>query len=426
MSVGEVLSGTPVFDPRRSVVTSSNGSLCQATAEHFAVHVSVTVPAIEALAPIWSNWSRNLDTDFEYYRHNLQSDPTILHPYVITASYDGVPQAMLIGRVREGRVSTVVSSLNVHGPRAKVLEVLPGGRIGTRSAAIDKLLASQLRETLQSTDIDLLCLRRLPLESDLFRSLQQIPGFLGRARVPNVFRYSVVPLNPRSGQRAQALSGKNSREIRRKTRIVQRAFPGARFQCFSDLQDLEGALRDVMSIDATTWQRYVGGCELDRPQTLEKLQFCAQKGLLRIYLMYVDNLPVAFLIGQQYRKTFYCQHAGYRPDFARYSVGSLLTAWALELLATAGFEMVDLGEGGQEHNRRLGCKSCPEGTVHVYAPKLRGLCVGVFFAGTLAVRGVGRLARATLRLNRLNRVWRQFLIFRLRPEHYFEQAGKGL
>jgi CelD/BcsL family acetyltransferase involved in cellulose biosynthesis len=233
-----------------------------------------------------------------------------------------------------------------------------------------------------------------------------------KERVPHVFGYSVVPLTAPRGKRVRALSGKNRREVRRKIRILQRAFPGrARFQCFSGLSELEAGLRDAVAVDVTTWQRHIYG-SLYTPDARENLVFCAQRGWLRIYVMYLEDTPVAFLIGQQYRQTFYCQHAGYRPDFARYSVGSLLTAWALESLATAGIEHVDLGEGGQEHNRRLGCDFRQAGTVHLYSPTLRGLCVSAFFAATQLVRACGRSVREGLRLNRASGTWLRCLLAR--------------
>jgi len=193
--------------------------------------------------------------------------------------------------------------------------------------------------------------------------------------------------------------------------MLERAFPGrARFQCFTDPGELDAALRDATAVDVTTWQHYLG-CGLPAtPQTREKLVFCARRGWLRIYVMYIEDSPVAFLVGQHYRQTFYCQYAGYRPDFARYSVGSLLTTWALESLAAVGIEQVDLGKGGQEHNRRLGCELRRDGTVHLYSSTLRGLCANLFFAATQAVRAGGRYTREGLRLNWPGRIWKAFLI----------------
>jgi CelD/BcsL family acetyltransferase involved in cellulose biosynthesis len=124
--------------------------------------------------------------------------------------------------------------------------------------------------------------------------------------------------------------------------------------------------------------------------------------------MYVEESPVAFLVGQHHQQTFYCQHAGYRSDLARFSVGSLLTAWAMESLSAAGVEQMDLGEGGQEHNRRLGCLVYEEGTVHLYSPTLRGLRLSIFFGVAQAVRARGRQAREGLRLDWPGRIRRLF------------------
>jgi len=219
----------------------------------------------------------------------------------------------------------------------------------------------------------------------------------------------VVPLTAPPGKRARAFAGKNRREARRKTRLLERAFPGrSRFQCFSDPGELKAGLRDAIAVDLRSWQHQMYG-PLNTPHTHKNLEFCALRGWLRIYVMYIEDFPVAFLIGQHYQQTFYCQNAGYRPEFARYSVGSLLTAWALESLAAAGVANVDLGEGGEEHNRRLGCELRQAGTVHLYSSTLRGLCANVFFAATDALRTGGRKVRESLQLNRLGRIWKNFL-----------------
>ena len=379
---------------------------------NFSLQVADSLEAVEGLRYIWNQWSHNLDTDLDYYLHNLKNDPTILRPHVITIRQDGIPLAMVVGQVRKQRISTVVSFVNVSGPKVTMLEVVNGGRLGKQSAAINRLLASHLCGATRSEDVDLLCFRRLPLQSELFRMLQQCPGLM-KERVPHVFHYSVVPLTASPDEHPRAFSGRNKREIRRKTRILWRTFPSkARFQCFSQPEELESGLRDAASVDVTTWQHHMGCGLLDARRSHNNLAFCAGQGWLRIYVMYVDQSPVAFLIGQHYNRTFYCQHAGYHPDFSRFSVGSLLTAWVLETLATEGIEQVDLGEGRQEHNRRLGCRVHEEGTVHVYSPTLRGLYVNVLFATTQTIRAVGRRGIKTLRLDKASKAWSQLLISR--------------
>ena len=409
MNITEAFSDVSLVLPKHSAGESSKACPSDEASEQLSTQIADSLAAVEALRPIWMQWTQNLNTDLDYYLDILNSDSTILHPYVITVYQRGIPQAMLVGRIRKCRVSTVVSSVHIRGPKAKVLEVIAGGRMGRRSVAIDKLLALRLRNALREGGVDLLCFQRLPLQSELFREIQAVPGLLMKHRVPHTFCYSVVPLTAPQGKRPRALAGKNRREVRRKTRILQRAFPDkVRFQCFSDPAELETGLRDAAAVRLTTWQRHLDGCTPGTVYDSQKLAFCANRGWLRIFVMYVEESPVAFLVGQHHQQTFYCQHAGYRSDLARFSVGSLLTAWAMESLSAAGVEQMDLGEGGQEHNRRLGCLVYEEGTVHLYSPTLRGLRLSIFFGVAQAVRARGRQAREGLRLDWPGRIRRLF------------------
>ncbi len=385
----------------------------EVAAGRYSLQVATTLDAIEALRPTWRKWAHSLDTDIDYFLHNLTHDSGSLRPYVITAFNDGIAQAMLVGQVRKRRVSSVVSFVNIPGPRARVLEIKKGGRIGRPSPVIDKLLALELLKATGSGAVDSVCFERLPLHSELFRQIQQLPSFLVKERVPHVFCYSVLSLTAPERKRPRVFSGKTRREIRRKTRILERAFPDqVQLKCFSDASELDAGLCDAMRVAVTTWQYYLGLGLTDTAQTRETFRFLAKQGWLRIYVLYIKETPCAFLVGQLYNNTFYCQYAGYHPNFTRFSVGSLLTARAFEDLASAGVHRVDLGEGGQEHNRRLGCQMSEEGTVHVYSPTLRGLWLNLFFGTTQAVRKGGRRTRAAFQLGQLPKTWRQYLLSR--------------
>jgi len=376
-----------------------------------SVRVATTFQGVEDLRPVWKGWPHGLDTDIDYYMHNLRSDSTILGPHVITIWEDGIAQAMLIGQVRRQRISTNVSFIHLWGPIARVLEIVSGARIGRQSSAIDKLLALELLKVTNDGDVDLVCFQRLPLHSELFYEVQQLPGLFGRKRVPHLSNYSVLSLTAPGGKHP-AFGGKSRREVRRKARILQRTFPSkVRLECYSHPSELDVGIRDVMPVAAKTWQYRLGCCSLsDTAQTRDSLKFFAKRGWLRIYVLYLDNFPCAFLIGQLYHQSFYCQHAGYDPDFARFSVGSLLTAWALEELAAAGVEQVDLGEGRQEHHRRLGCQMRQEGTVHLYSRTWGGIWLNMLFAATMFVRAGAHHTLSGLRLNGVGKNWRPSLM----------------
>ena len=424
MSASEAFSGgtLPFADPLTEIVSNSGRFADERpAASKVSVSVALNLQAVEKLRWIWKGWSRNPQTDFDYYLHRLKTDSTILGPCVLTAYEDGLPKALLIGQIRKRKLFATVSFMKIRGPEARVLEIENGGLIGEESDAIDRVLAMHLLRTAKSTGVDLVLFSRLPLQSELCRELQQPRGLLVKGRVPDVFRYSVLPLNTNTEQRAPVFSGKHLRETRRKRRVLQHSFAGeVKFKCFSHPSELDLGIQEAKAVSFKTWQYYLGQVSLDDSQTENNLRFCASQGWLRIYVMYLSDAPCAFLIGQLYRETFYCHHAGYDPNFAPFSVGSLLTAWAFEELAASGVREVDLGEGRQEHNRRLGCRVHEEGTLHVYLPTLRGIRLNIFFTLTQTVRTAGRKTVTELRLNRLRKSWAEFLISRWRARNRTE------
>jgi GNAT acetyltransferase-like protein len=397
--------------PKR--VSADASSLQETGHETLSVRVSSTWQAVEALRSVWQPWTTGLYTDIDYYLQNLKSDRTIIRPHVVSVWKGDTPLAILAGQVRRRKASAMVSMIRIEGPRVRVLEIVTKGRLGPPSSYVDGLLVLQLSKALREDNVDLLCFHRLPLESQLFQKIWNLPGLQVWKRVPHVFSYSVLPLTAPAGKRPAVFSGKIMREARRKALNLQRAFPGkVRLRCFSQGQELNEGLREAQKVNVAAWQHYLGSGFIDTLHTLEGYRFFEKKGWLRIYILYVAERPCAFLLGQLYRTTFHCQHAGYHADFAKFSAGSVLTAWAFENLAATGAQQVDLGEGGQEHNRRLGCEKFDEGTVHVYSPTLRGLGLNLFFAATQIVRSSGRKTRSSLQLERANRAWHKFVLSR--------------
>ena len=374
----------------------------------YSVQVATTLDALEALRPVWTKWAVSLEADFNYFLYAVTHDSAVLRPCVIAVYEGSVARAMLVGYVRTRRAFAVVSFLNIPGPHERVLVIKKGARLGQPSIVIDGLLAAELLRIVRSGGVDSLSFERMSLQSDLFLQIQQLRGFLVKKRVLHVFPYSVLKL-------AVPQPGKASREVRRKTHNLNRAFPGqVQLKCFTLPDELNTGLRDAMRVAVTTWQHYLYDGVGSTAQTADAFRFFAQQGWLRVYVLYINQSPCAYLIGQLYNNTFYCQRPGYDPQFSRFSVGSLLTALAFENLAVIGVQSVDLGEGGQEHNRRIGCEKSGEGTLHICSPTLRGLRLSVFLGALRTVQKCGRRTRLTLHLDWLSRSWRQFLLSKWR------------
>jgi hypothetical protein len=141
----------------------------------------------------------------------------------------------------------VVSFVNISGPDQRVLEISKGGGMGLPSAAADRLLALQLLEAMKHGASDSICFQRLPPQSERFQEIQRLPGFLVREHVPDIICYSVLSLTDSGSTPRRLFSGKTVREMSRKTRIMERAFPvQVSMKYFSQQSELDEGVRDAL------------------------------------------------------------------------------------------------------------------------------------------------------------------------------------
>jgi Acetyltransferase (GNAT) domain len=395
----QTLSGNP---SDRSALDSG------ASESSLSAYVLTTVKAVEEFRPSWGDCIHSVETDIDYYLHKVKSDPAILHPYVIVVTDGGAVRAMLVGTAKRVRVSTVTAFISIPGPKATVLEILREGHVGRQSPEIDRLLALQLCTALKRGEIDFLTFERMSWDSGLRRELQESLGLRLKKRL-TYSHDSGLQLPTRGG--TVGFSQKLKRELRRKGRILNSKFQKVNFKCLSEPIELVAGLRDAAAIATKTWKHSFGWGLVSSEQAQEDFNFFIARGLLRIYMLCLDELPAAFVIGPLYNRAFYYQYVGYQPEFEQFAVGWLLNEWLLKHLIDSGAEWVDFGgRGNLECNRRLGCKESSDADIHIYAPTIHGLCVNTFFSTTQVVQEFCREALLRLRLNRTRKAWMKFVM----------------
>src|SRR5258707_5321009 len=110
--------------PHSEVYLDSDSEWCpllsEAGAGKYSVTIVTDVQAIAALWPYWRVWAHSLDSDIDYYLHQMKQNSRTLEPYVIAVCSAGIPVAVLIGQIRKRRASSVVSFVTIPGPMERV------------------------------------------------------------------------------------------------------------------------------------------------------------------------------------------------------------------------------------------------------------------------------------------------------------------
>ena len=134
-------------------------------------------------------------------------------------------------------------------------------------------------------------------------------------------------------------------EWRRKQRKLEHA-GSVVFRTVSDPAELEAALADVLLVEQGSWKE---GARTSLTAEAGSVEFygqiarrCAERGWLRLHLLYLDGRPLAYLLGVRFRDELYALKTSYRGDDAALSPGLLTVLHAVHHALDEGCRRVDL------------------------------------------------------------------------------------
>jgi CelD/BcsL family acetyltransferase involved in cellulose biosynthesis len=118
-----------------------------------------------------------------------------------------------------------------------------------------------------------------------------------------------------------------------------------------------------------------------------------QRGWLRLFLLHLDERPVAALYGLRHGRTFYFYQSGFDPAYARQSVGLVAMGLTIRQALEEGAAEFDLLHGDEKYKSLWTRQHREIGRLEVYPPRVRGAIQkrAIEFG-----RGARRLARRAM------------------------------
>ena len=83
----------------------------------------------------------------------------------------------------------------------------------------------------------------------------------------------------------------------------------------------------------------------------------SNKGMLFLYALLANGVPVAIVYGFKYKLTFWCVSVGREISFDRYGVGSILILHVLKKFIEEGFTEFSFGRGDEAYKYRWNAQS---------------------------------------------------------------------
>jgi hypothetical protein len=344
----------------------------------------------------WREWVQEPVADPDLFRILHPWDASAVTPYVVALYDQGCPQAILIGRNQRARFDIRVGPSRIQ-PTARIINFVYGGALGNLSTNHCRRLILEVLRSLREGEADVASFTGIQTQSALYKQLLECPGLLSRDHVPVVVNRwgTVVPANPEDIYRR--FSSHRRLEVRRKMRKFAASFTGTlELKCFRDPTDLPYAVRDVEEVAKKSFQRTLANGFIDSDSSRQWLLALATERMLRCFILYAHNTPIAFWIGCLYKGIFHGNYMAHDPEYNRHSPGVFLMMEVLEGFCTQRnadvVSYIDFGVGDFPYKTWMCDDKFEQADLHIFASTFKGLCLNAVRTPLVAL---DRAARKT-------------------------------
>ena len=196
--------------------------------------------------------------------------------------------------------------------------------------------------------------------------------------MPETFDAYLGQMSKRSRKSVQYSRRKLYRELDDDVKVV----------CYESVAAVDNFLDNAVEISRKTYQWRLLKLGLrDRLALVRNLTLAAERGWLRCYILYCRSAPVAFMIGYQCHGCYSYIDVGYDPDWASWSVGSVLQYEVLADLYRRPDtpRLFDFSTGYGDHKARFGNFSRKEVNVLLLPNTVRNRVIVGAYRFTMAV-----------------------------------------
>ena len=366
---------------------------------------------VEALRDVWSRWRGHRDADIDVFRTVLRHASDAAEPFIFVVERDGRPDAILIGNRSTRTLRRKIAYVTMRVPRVRVLSFQYSGLLGNNSEENSELLIRGVLASLRNKQIDVAILGYIRHDSPLSVFARQVPPAIMRGdRFADVQTHCLMNLPGSVDAVFSGLSGDHRKKLRAEAKKFEAEFPGKlAIRRFDGPDQVSELMRDAERAAATTYQRALGVGFSNNDVIRDLLTLEAEKGWLRGYILYIDDRPCAFWIGNVYNSVFLSDFLGHDPAYAKYSPGNYLLTHVIKELCADGIAAVDFGVGEALYKQRFGRTTWQENEIFLYALTLKGMQAKALHMGAGYVSIVGKRLLGADLTARLKRLWRNHL-----------------
>jgi hypothetical protein len=386
-------------------------------AASYAVEVVRDICGLESIRPVWEQMQKDseypiVNGDIDRYISVIRGLDGQASPYVLIIQTEGRPRVILVGRKEKHRLKLKFGYKGLFEVMLPALVVEYGGVLGEMTEELCVFILRDLKKKLKEKEFEAVLFNHLRTDSLLHKLSRSEPSVWCRTHFPKkeLHRVMVVPENIDNFYAAHSATHRS--HLKRLLRKIDSTFPGkVRMVTYTGSEELEKGIAAAERVSRLTYQHELGAGFEDNELVRGLMAIAADRGWLRLSVLYVVDQPCCYQIGFVYNKAYFLNYLGFDPEFRHYSVGIVLFLKYLEqLCADSSVGLIDFGFGDAEYKRRFGSDCWEEANIYIFAPCFRSVFINVVQTIVMMVSiAAEKVLKRTGLLRMVKRWWRDEL-----------------
>lgn len=267
-----------------------------------------------------------------------------------------------LGERRIGPVTIRIGkgAANSHTPRYDVIGNLHDTKV--------------LAQMMSDLHVDMLEFPYVSLNSRLMQALRRLPASVSY-RLEPCESAPYVDCNARWDDYWQSRGKSRTEWGRRERRLMEDQ--KARFSCLTEWSEVEPLFAGILDIEASGWKGRQGSAIGQDQATLSfytrSARGWAERGMLRLFILFLEDLPIAFELDVEFNGVLNCVKHGYLEDYAKLGPGQVLRTQVLRwAFANPKVDLFDMFGPATESKLKWATASEQLHTLRVFRRSPRG------------------------------------------------------
>lgn len=362
----------------------------------------------------WEMYQNHPDNMYDYYGIILRNRKDIESPFVLVVNHENIPITIVIGRIEKRNINIKLGYKKLYGFKIKALVLFYKGIIGNNTDEVLNIIYDKLLSILRKKIVGAIYIDNISIHSHLFNLLNRKTPLSMRDFSVRFAMHWNAHLKGSYVDYLKRFSSKHRYSQNRIKKLLQKDFKGdVIYKTHNDISDLSIVIEDVESIVQDTYHRKMNVGFENNKEYNELIKYYMNNNILFLYIIYIKNIPSAFWLGVKFKDTVYFGLTGYRPEYHKYELGTIVLLKLIEDCFNVydDIKCIDFGFGDAKYKQRFGTEGNKEVSQFIYNGSIRLIIVNIVIFCSNKFNDIIKNILIKYNLeDKLKKLWRRKLI----------------